>query len=188
MNRMRLKVSVPTMRAFTLIELMITVAIIGVLSLLAVVGYSRWVRSSKTGEATSMIAAIKGAQDVYRNDTMRYLDVSGGALPDTVNASNYHPGVAPSDQKSPWDLSGCTTSICNNFRRLNVNADGPVYYRYGSVAGGVGSTTAPDNLTPPPNDIWFIVKAIGDLNNDGKRSYFWSSSWNNNVWSKDPEE
>jgi prepilin-type N-terminal cleavage/methylation domain-containing protein len=48
---------------FTLVELMITVAIVGVLAVLANVGYRRYTRNAKTGEATTIIAAIESAEE-----------------------------------------------------------------------------------------------------------------------------
>ncbi|MGZ3473463.1 MAG: type IV pilin protein [Polyangiales bacterium] len=170
---------------FTLVELMITVAIVGVLAVLATVGYARWTRTAKTGEATSMIAGIKGAQESYRAEALRYLDVSGG------NIDNYYPQAAPTDQKAPWNPKACAgTAVCDNFRILNVQADSNVYYRYSTIAGPPdGAVRTVDGHTyPAANDPWYVVKARGDLNNNGKIGQFWSSSFDGTIWSKDSDE
>jgi prepilin-type N-terminal cleavage/methylation domain-containing protein len=169
---------------FTLIELMVTVAIIGVLALLATVGYARWARSAKTAEATSMISAIKGAQETYRAEALRYLNVSGGDL------GKHFPTSDPSDKKVAWDVSACTDDVCKGFRVLGVHADSQVYYRYSTIAGAAdGATRTIDGRSyPAANDPWFVVKAQGDLDANGKRSSYWSSSFDNTVTSKDPDE
>jgi prepilin-type N-terminal cleavage/methylation domain-containing protein len=170
---------------FTLVELMITVAIIGVLAVLATVGYARWTRTAKTGEATSMIAAIKGAQESYRAEALRYLDVSNSSI------NTYYPTSPPSDQKVSWDPKSCTgTPVCDGFRVLAVQADSAVYYRYSTIAGAADGTahTVDGRTFPVANDPWYVVKAQGDLNVNGKLSQFWGSSYDGLVWSKDPDE
>lgn len=170
---------------FTLVELMITVAIVAVLALLATVGYARWTRTAKTAEATSMISAIKGAQESYRAESLRYLDVSGG------NIDTYFPLATPSDQKVAWNPVSCAgTAVCDNYKVLNVQAETAVYYRYSTIAGAADGTarTIDGHTFPAANDPWYVVKARGDLNNNGQYGFFWSSSWDSSVWSKNPDE
>lgn len=177
---------------FTLIELMITVAIIAVLALLAGVGYARYIRTAKTGEATAMLNAIKGAEESYKAETYKYLDVSG--VPGGTSMPAYYPTSSPNDQRANWNPAGCVgTPICANFVKLNISSDNTsagVYYRYGVTAGSAtGSTFTFDGRAyPAANDPWFVVKAIGDLNNDGVQSQYWSSSMDSTVWSVKPDE
>jgi len=180
-------------RGFTLIELMITVAIIAVLAVLAGVGYARWIRTSKTGEATAMIGSIKGAEETYRAETFKYLDASACAGTCTSLAfgvGTFYPPVTPSDQKAAWtsgSYSGATTTA---FQRLNVSADTSVYYRYAVGAGTADGTahTIDGRTYPLANDPWYVVKAVGDLNNNGVQSSYWSSSWDSTIWSLNSDE
>ena len=55
-------------RGFTLIELMIVVAIIGILAALAVPAYQDYTIRSRVGEASSMSGAARTAVDVLRED------------------------------------------------------------------------------------------------------------------------
>src|SRR6187455_784174 len=80
-SSVRLPVKVgPGQRGVTLIELVIVVAMVGILATLATVGYRRYLSSAKTGEATAMIGSIKSAQEAFKSETFRYLDVSLGDL------------------------------------------------------------------------------------------------------------
>lgn len=66
-------------RAFTLIELMVVVAIIGVLATIAMPTYKTFVCRSRQSEAKTILAAISVSQEVYRSEYDTYVP---GALED----------------------------------------------------------------------------------------------------------
>src|SRR5688572_6725608 len=72
---------------FTLVELMAVVVIVGILATVAVYGTRKYIRSSKTAEAVTMIDNIRAAEEAYRDETFRYLGLSA--------FDNWHPRDTP---------------------------------------------------------------------------------------------
>jgi type IV pilus assembly protein PilA len=176
-------------RGFTLIELMIVVAIIGVVAALASVGYFRWISSSKMAEGTNMVAGIKSAQENYFTQVGQYYDLSKGILP-----SNLYPQTTPGPQKVPWGgpCSGCNTD--KTWEKLGVKADGPVYFGYATIARAEG--VAPTDSFPLSTGAvnwageagsstwqkpWFIATAMADTNGNGKFAKVVGMSFNSRL-------
>lgn len=67
----------PTVRGFTLLEVMITVAIVGILAAIAVPSYSEYVTRSRITEATNALADYRNRMEKFFLDHRSYLD--GGA-------------------------------------------------------------------------------------------------------------
>lgn len=158
-------------RGFTLTELMIVVVIIGILASMAVIGVTRYIRYSKITEAGDMITAIKEAQESYRDERLRYLDVSNGS----TSLGSLYPRD-PGDYKSSWWNSGGPNH--QQWRTLSAEAGGPVYFGYATAAGegAFDSSTLPSNLNATysvpadlqgTNEPWFVVVAMSDLDGDG---------------------
>lgn len=165
----------------TLVEVMIVVVIVGVLSSLAIYGVTRYIRSAQSSEAYAVINAIKGAQEVYRQDTMRYLDVSGG------NYGNTHPEGDPGAFKKSW--AGGTTTAANRFRELGVELDTATFFTFACVAVAPGGsvpappTTKKDFGFPEQvNEPVYVVVAKGNLDGDSVYSYLLSHSLTNEVY------
>jgi type IV pilus assembly protein PilA len=153
-------------RAFTLVELMVVVAIIGVLAALATYGVRKYLLEAKKAEASSMLVQIRGAEEAYRDETFQYLGAA--------NFSTWHPTNTPFDGKTDW---GTTTTMGTNvFNPLGVRPDGPVAYSYAVVAGGAGASlpaipTVKVFNFPTPTGPYYIAMAMADLNGDGEFTY-----------------
>jgi prepilin-type N-terminal cleavage/methylation domain-containing protein len=155
-------------RAFTLIEAMLVVVVIGILSVLAIVAYRRWVQAARLSEAQDMVANIRTAEENFRAENGGYLNVSDG-LGDTHDYPAPHPGVF----KTGWG-GPCTT--CNGkpaaWQALAVQPNGPVYFGY-SVVADPAPIPSPGglNLAGLAGQPWYVVEADGELDGDGDGDY-----------------
>jgi type IV pilus assembly protein PilA len=183
---------------FTLIELMVVVAIIGILAAIAIPAFMKNVRKSKTTEATTNIKKIaEGATSYYHEE----MNAAGTAIP----VARQFPGVAgaagATGDTEPAIAGGhpcCTIAGVGKcqpnpviwtdqaWQQLKFAMTDPHYYAYmynhdqGSGAtGGVDTITkaAPtlgDGTIPTGTGAgeYFYADAIGDLNCDGTFSTF----------------
>lgn len=165
---------------FTLVELMIVVAIVAVLALLGMVGYRQIMNASHSAEARQMLGAIRLAQEGRKAESGSYADVSPGYAPLCPTGA----GLAA---KVGWDRS------CGNWAQLPVKSDGPVRYAYATIAGrsGVAVTALPGTsatdfplLTWPPNPPadWFVAYAQLDEDGDSTFSRGVASSFTNEIF------
>jgi len=174
-------------RGFTLVELMVVVAMVAVLSLLAVYGVRKYVFASKASEPIYMIGLIKTAQEAWREEFNVYYSPSS-----TINS--YFPNPNPGKTKTTWQRPVGESTDADRWRNLGVSTPNPVQFGYASVAGGPGDAvpalgTTQQTLTYTPNgDFWFVVKAVCDQNGDGKTSVFIGSSFTQEIYSENEEE
>lgn len=177
-------------RGFTLIEVMIVVAIIGVVSVLAAVGYGRWIAASKMAEATNMIGGIKNGEENYHAQTGYYLNVSKDIVPPYL-----YPRATPGPGKAAWGgTAGGITAA--DWQRLGVKADAPLYFAYAVSAENDTCDVACRGLNFPLStgpvlwekeaggDIkksWFIATAMADTNGNGVYAKVVGMSFNSRL-------
>jgi type IV pilus assembly protein PilA len=169
-------------QGFTLVELMIVVVIVGVLGALGTYGVRKYINNAAASEVTSVVATIRGAQEVYRQDTFKYFDVSEGDF----NKTN--PDGPPSNKKKAWASNSVTAK---RFKELGVQLDGAVSFTYAVVAGVSGAafptlptqkTTSDFKFPATAQEPFYIIVGKSDLNGDSKFGYVVSHSLVNDSY------
>ncbi|KAF0164692.1 MAG: type IV pilus assembly protein PilE [Rhodocyclaceae bacterium] len=131
-------------RGFTLIEVMITMTIIGILMAIALPQYGEYVLKGKLTEAMSLLSDLQIRQEQYYQDNRTYAD-----------------GMRPRGVASPFVLADCTTANpSQNFICTTICAtanSGQTYtctatsatlgYVYTVTEAGTKATTQPSGTT-----------------------------------------
>jgi type IV pilus assembly protein PilA len=181
-------------RGYTLIELMVVVAMIGVLAAIAIVGYRRYTASAGTAEALAVIQGIRNAEETYKAETLLYLGCSGcGGVPCASGGGQldaWFPMTKPTSAKVGWNNSGAGHADAACWQMLNIVTDGPVRFGYAVIAGVGSPVVTTGALINPPtalsfpttSDPWFVVQAAGDRDDDSDFAYLFATSFQGDVY------
>lgn len=176
----------PNQRGYTLVELMIVVAIIGVLATLATYGVRKYILAAKTSEGVEMLRAIKEAEELYRQETFQYLPTSTGV------GDSYYPWGATVPKGGSKKLFSCSTCDGHTeFSNLNITTNHPVQFGYEVITGVAGTAPVahPEWGTPAavlpasPGDIWYVAYATADIDGDGEALVYAGTSFTTEILS-----
>ena len=165
-------------RGFTLVELAIVVTIVGILAVIGVMGYRRYILNSKITEAQNVISGIKIAQEDNRAERGIYANLGDSTL---------CPSNSPTGKTvTMWDPA-CSGGG-GSWSTLPVHLSGPVLFGYATTAG-TGAFTAPNGTGwvtwgTPSSKPWYSVIARCDLDADnGMKTELASASFTTQIFS-----
>lgn len=145
-------------RGFTLIELMIVVAIIGILAAVAIPAFIKYMRRAKTSEAVEKLASLYRNSSTYFTGERAARGVGGAML-----AAQF-PTAAP---LTPTTIPGAVKAAdapltweTPSWQALTFSISDPHYYSYQYDSSGTGTGSQ------------FTARAVGDLDGDGILSTF----------------
>ncbi len=158
---------------FTLIELMIVVAIIGILAAVAIPALLGYVRRAKTAEAGENLRALYiGASTYYTQERMitRGVLAAGGTSTSQVACvTAVQPALfVPTAQKTAMDYT--LPAYAGTFGALSFSVAEPAYYAYSiPTAAGTGCNNAAPATGVTPI---YTFLAAGNLDGDATLSNF----------------
>ena len=183
-----------TERAFTLVELMVVVVIVGVLATIGVASFRSRIFGSKTSEALAMIQSIRAAEERWRAENLTYLNVS--------QSGQWYPAApAARVRRSFYNSGACgvpmpATDDCR-WKLLNPTAIGGTEFGFMVTAGPPGTAMTPPDVSARPSswsnwpangDNWFVIQAIADWDGDGVYAKFLASSIRGDVYRENEGE
>ncbi|MCC7542429.1 MAG: prepilin-type N-terminal cleavage/methylation domain-containing protein [Deltaproteobacteria bacterium] len=145
-------------QGFTLIELMIVVAIVGILAAIAIPSFRAYVYRSKTSQGVATLGEIRQRQEAYRAEFGQY-----------CNVNSQYPTAALALGNADRNAIAFDTPAPDNWRMLGFTGRGYTYFRFHTAAAAPGAD-------PPGyaglglngiNDFTFGAQARANLDGDG---------------------
>lgn len=141
---------------FTLVELMIVVAIVGILAAIAIPAYTGYVMRARASEGPTFLGEIRGRQEAYRAEFGQYADPSG-------DLATFYPAVLPGVDKQIWDLAGDGEA---GWLQLGASPDGATYFQYAVHSDVPGNAACPE-IADWSGDFTWCAEGRADLDGDG---------------------
>jgi prepilin-type N-terminal cleavage/methylation domain-containing protein len=175
------RVSAGKRDGFSLLELMTVVAIVGVLSAVAIPTFSNYIYKSRTAEATEFLGVIRLREESYRAEFGVYCPtIDPNSAPNSVSSLGTHGNLVPNPDSSRRNAVAFTSTT--PWLQLGARPTGPVRFGYGVAAGVPADAPSSLGWNTANSDFWFVARAVGDLDADNTFATFEIYSPTKNIW------
>ncbi len=172
-------------RGFTIIELLIVVAIFSILATIAVIAYQKYVAKARKSEVFSMIASIKSSQEAYKAETSQYVSTGSGE-------TDYYPALGSGEPTlKAWDPDKDSKP---GWLALGLSPPkSALYCGYVVVAGeanslaGAGSRGITLFNNKAPTRPWYYIRVECDFDGDSSVNSSFETTFDNEVVFTDNE-
>lgn len=182
----------PLSRGFSLVEMLVVVVITGILAMVGVMIFRRYIGTSKTTEAMAVMQAIRAAEESFLAENHVYLDVSTAD-----GRKDWFPNLTPNKSRTEWHVPPTGHPDGANWQLLGAAVVRPVQYGFLVYAGTAGTAVPGLIVTGGPTfnkpaDDWYVIQAEGDTDGNGKFAQYVSASGANQAagqfWSQNEGE
>ncbi len=170
---------------FTLVEMMVVVALLAILAAIAIPAYRKYIASARKSEIYAMFGEIRNKEEAYRAEFSRYMHTDA-----TQSETTFYP-TSVNGNPQDWNPPGTTFWGSNG---LGVNPGRrQMYCMYNVVENTANNNTALGTrgtawFGGTPTTTWWYANAVCDNDHDSTtNAHFLTSMDNTSVYEETPQ-